>query len=387
MVMANDILKTVEKNWDQPDQGDYRDSKGPFAVLDHEGSLRYQTSGGRFASLGDAIRDRDAILDVTVGGSVVGKLVIENDGLEKERRNRRQLAAIITVSNALLAGGGALYLIMLNRSILRPFRRLQLFARNVARGNLDFPLPMDKNNPFGAFTESFDILREELAAAKQSEYEANRSKKELVASLSHDIKTPVASIQALTELLMLRAKDEKELRQFGMIQAKADQIHRLVADMFQATMEELRELQVKPAEESSVMLRRMIEQADFDNRIDCGPIPECLLYVDRTRLQQVFDNVISNVYKYAGTPVTASASLTEDYLRIEIMDYGEGVGDEELPLLFNKYYRGRNAAERSGAGLGLYISSHLMDRMQGGIECRNRHDGFSVILFIRLVQD
>ena len=90
-------------------------------------------------------------------------------------------------------------------TVFKPFKKLQSFAVNVARGNLDIPLKMDKNNPFGAFTESFDIMREELAAARQSEYAANRSKKELVASLSHDIKTPVASIKAVSELMLMRA--------------------------------------------------------------------------------------------------------------------------------------------------------------------------------------
>ncbi len=387
MVMANDLLKTVGRHWDQPEGGDYHEAGMPFAVLDNEGALRYQSPEGRFVSIHEAIRHRDAIMDVTVQDSVVGKLIIQNDEWEKKRANRKQLAVIIGVSYALLAGAGALYLYMLNRSILQPFRRLQQFASNVARGNLDLPLPMEKNNPFGAFTESFDILREELAAARKSEYEANRSKKELVASLSHDIKTPVASITALSELMLLRAKDEKELKQLGTIQAKADQIHRLITDMFQTTMEELVELHVNPAEESSVMLRSMIEQGDFDSRMDCGTIPECLLYTDRARLQQVIDNVISNVYKYANSPVTVRSSLIAGYLRVEVMDYGDGVDEEELPLLFNKYYRGRNANGQSGAGIGLYISSHLMERMGGGMECRNRDDGFSVILFIPLAQN
>lgn len=387
MVLANDLLKTVERHWDQPEDGDYHEVGIPFAVFNNEGTLRYQTPGGRFVSIHEALRNRDVIMDVTVQGSVVGKLVIWNDEWEKERGNRKQLVVIIGVSYALLAGGGVLYLYMLNRSILQPFRRLQQFAGNVARGNLDVPLPMEKNNPFGAFAESFDILREELAAARQSEYEANRSKKELVTSLSHDIKTPVASITALSELMLLRAKDEKELKQLGTIQAKADQIHRLITDMFQSTMEELVELHVNPAEESSVVLRSMIEQSDFDSRINCGTIPECLLYADRTRLQQVIDNVISNVYKYANTPVIVGSSLIAGYLRVEIMDYGDGVDEEELPLLVNKYYRGRNASGQSGAGIGLYISSHLMERMGGGMECRNRDDGFSVILFIPLAQN
>jgi signal transduction histidine kinase len=78
------------------------------------------------------------------------------------------------------------------------------------------------------------------------------------------------------------------------------------------------------------------------------------------------------------------SSLIAGFLRVEIMDFGEGVGEQELPLLFNKYYRGPNSSGQSGAGIGLYISRHLMERMGGGVECHNRDDGFSIILFIPL---
>jgi len=88
--------------------------------------------------------------------------------------------------------------------ILKPFGVMKQFARKIADGDLEFKLSMDKGNYFGAFTESFDLMREELIKARQGEYEANISKKELVAELSHDIKTPVATIKAICELLQAR---------------------------------------------------------------------------------------------------------------------------------------------------------------------------------------
>lgn len=66
---------------------------------------------------------------------------------------------------------------------------MKQFAEKIADGDLEFKLPMDRGNYFGAFTESFDLMREELIRARQGEYEANIRKKELVAELSHDIKT------------------------------------------------------------------------------------------------------------------------------------------------------------------------------------------------------
>ncbi|MBE9914810.1 HAMP domain-containing histidine kinase [Paenibacillus donghaensis] len=386
IVMANSILKTVESHWNRIEQGDYSDITQPFTVLDHNGKVRYQSADAVYTGLYDAIRDREAVMDVTVGGITVGKLIIHDHYEKQLQASKQKLVTIIIVTFILLSLLAVLYIVYLHYAIMKPFQKLKSFAQHVARGNLDIPLSMDKNNPFGAFTESFDMMREQLAAARQSEYEANRSKKELVASLSHDVKTPVASIKAVSELMLLRATDEKTIKQLNMIYSKAEQVNLLVTDMFHATLEELEELKVIAREESSQILTDIIANVNFDDQITCGPIPECIMIADMMRLQQVFDNILSNSYKYAGTAVTISASLIPGYLQLEIMDYGNGVSTDELPLLCNKFYRGNHTSGQNGAGLGLYISKYLMQSMQGDLECCNREDGFSVILRISLAR-
>ena len=250
----------------------------------------------------------------------------------------------------------------------------------MARGNFDIPLNMDKNNYFGAFTESFDLLREELDAARQREYESNRSKKELVATLSHDIKTPVASIKAVSELMLMQAKDDKVIKQVNTIYSKAEQINLLVTDMFHATLEELQQLKLTVTEESSEVLVDMIENVNYDNQIVYDSIPPCIILTDPLRMQQVIDNIISNSYKYAGTNITIKSQINQGYLELHIIDFGSGISEEELPLLFNKYYRGKNVEGKNGSGLGLYISKYFMENMDGQISCYNREDGFTVVL-------
>ena len=150
----------------------------------------------------------------------------------------------------------------------------------------------------------FDLLREELQCARQREYESNRSKKELVATLSHDIKTPVASIKAVSELMLLQVKDEKMMKHVNTIYSKAEQINLLVTDMFHATLEELQQLKLTVNEESSEVLVDMIENVNYyDHQIDYDPIPPCIILTDSVRMQQVIDNIMSNSYKYAGTQI------------------------------------------------------------------------------------
>lgn len=267
--------------------------------------------------------------------------------------------------------------------IFQPFKKLQTFATHVATGNFDVPLEMERDNLFGAFTESFDLMREELRVAKENEFLANQSKKELVASLSHDIKTPVASIQSAMDLMLLKA-DAKDQKRIQAVMGKCDQINALITDMFHATLEELQVLRVEAVETSSEVLHELIGQADYEDRIPNFKVSSCLILADPTRLQQVFDNIISNSYKYAGTDIFVESTLEQDFLVIQMRDFGAGVPDEELPLLFNKFYRSSKVETIVGYGLGLYLARYFMTEMAGEIDCENVEDGFVVRVKLKL---
>ena len=113
-------------------------------------------------------------------------------------------------------------------------------------------------------------------------------------------------------------------------------------------------------------------------------MPEALINVDKLRLSQVIDNIINNSYKYANTDIEVRYELVNNYLNVYIKDFGQGINEEEISLVFNKFYRGSNTNEKDGSGLGLYISKYLMNKMEGNISCYNENDGFVVILEIKL---
>jgi signal transduction histidine kinase len=105
---------------------------------------------------------------------------------------------------------------------------------------------------------------------------------------------------------------------------------------------------------------------------------------DPVRLSQLFDNVIGNSYKYAGTDIEIESGFDDDFLTIRMRDFGRGVSKSDLPGLFHKFYRGDNAKEKKGYGLGLYISKYLINKMGGDIICENLEDGFLVIILLKL---
>jgi len=128
----------------------------------------------------------------------------------------------------------------------------------------------------------------------------------------------------------------------------------------------------------------LIKNADYEQRTKPYSIPDCIISADVLRLQQVIDNIISNSYKYAGTHIEINSYFEDSQLVLEIMDFGTGVSDHDLPLIFNKYYRGENAEGKNGYGLGLYISRYLIGQMSGELQCVNRTDGFTVRITLRL---
>ncbi len=377
-VAVNEVVQSVTRDFDSLDEHKKTNALD-YVVLDESGDVLYKTKSGLSESVNAAIAHRDTILDIEGG-----KVIIYNDGVRTLQFQRRTAIIVITLAIAVQCGICLGYAVYIHFTVIRPFRKLKGFAERVAGGNLDIPLEMDKHNLFGAFTESFDIMRSELKKARIAEAQAQQSKKELVAKLSHDIKTPVASIKAVSEVGLAVASDEKNKANYTQIIGKADQINTLVTNLFTATLEELQQLTVTPTNIESGRVKTMLENADYMHRATIPELPECLVYADGLRLQQVFDNIFANSYKYAKTAIIVTAQITDDRLDVAIEDFGGGVPEEELAVLKEKFRRGSNSANTEGAGLGLYISDYFMKEMKGELETENGEHGLKVVVTLVL---
>lgn len=306
---------------------------------------------------------------------------------------------------------------------IKPIREMESYASEIAKGNLETALPIHRNNMFGGFTESFDLMREELKSAKKRELAAEHAKRELVAELSHDLKTPVATIQATCEVLDMKYKknqitlqkelseaesnevkdeiraeikeNESMLEKVGFIANKSETINTLVQNVFRATLDDMQEIKVEPVEADSRIIENYFSGlTDYGNIILENHIPECLVYIDKLRMEQVVDNIVGNSFKYAGTDIHVSFEEIGDvpskdkaktsFIKIRIKDDGPGVPEEELPLVVEKYYRGSDVKEKNGYGLGLYLVNWYMEKQGGGMEYYN-DNGFVVELLIKKV--
>ncbi|MFG6357689.1 MAG: HAMP domain-containing histidine kinase [Acetatifactor sp.] len=385
-VAVNEVLKRLEGNWPGLDKTPVYNGLD-YVVLDETGRVLCRTAQGLSESVSAATAHRDTILDIRQGEKTVGKLIVYNRADAVYERRKRTLALAVVVIMLLQATAVGGYSAYIRKNVLQPFYKLKDFARRVAGGNLDIPLEMDRQNIFGPFTESFDLMRSELKRARLAEAQANAAKKELVAELSHDIKTPVASIKAASEVGLALADSPRLRDNYTQIIRKADQINTLVTNLFTATLEELEQLSVILTDMESGELSQMLENADYLHRSAIPAvtaIPPCLLCADRLRLQQVFDNIYANSYKYAGTDIALAIAREGSRLIIAMEDFGGGVSPQELPFLKEKFRRGSNAETVEGAGLGLYISDYFMRKMGGKLSLENGVGGLKVSVEVPL---
>ncbi len=389
-IEINRLLVSLEEDWDSvssyKDKPIESDSSFDYSVIDTNGNVILYTRDDIAKSISSATSDYDIIRDIEVDGKVSGYLIVHNPKAELEKQTNMKIALFVMSLILLTVVVSVLYYVYLKRRVLDPFKKLKGFAVRVAGGNLDTPLEMDKGNVFGSFTESFDIMREELKASREREEKAVKSRKELVAQLSHDIKTPVSSIKAMTDVMSLTASEEDKVT-INAINAKADQIDSLISNLFHATLEELEQLEVKPEDINSTDIVQMIKDADYQNKIEKLDIKDAVVFADRLRLNQVLNNIIFNSYKYADTMINVTSRFENagsKYLFIEIADKGPGVPEEELEMITQKFKRGSNAGNKDGSGLGLYISDYLMNKMEGSLTVRNTGDGFAVEIGIKI---
>ena len=335
------------------------------------------------------------VLDYAPEGTVIGK-VVWDDRAETWDAGIGRFRKTVLIGWGVMAAAGYILILVIWLTVVRPIREFERFAESVAKGNLDVQLPRRRLNLFGNFTESFDIMREELRNAREREMKAAQAKREMVAGLSHDIKTPVATIQATCEVLAEKYADDPDIREkTAVISAKVSTINQLINNLFHSTLQELEELPVNPSEISAKKIEAFF--ADMNQKGDIiqeNSIPECLVYMDPIRMEQAVDNVVSNSRKYAGTPIRVSYDQVEgaadqkgnpvSYIRITVRDEGPGVPEEDLGRITEKYFRGANAGGQVGYGLGMYLVKWYMEKQGGGMEYYN-DGGFVVEMLLRKV--
>ncbi len=267
-------------------------------------------------------------------------------------------------------------MLYLRRKILNPFEQLSNVPYELSKGNLTSPVKEIKNRFFGKFIWGVDMLRENMEQQKERELDLQRDKKMLLLSLSHDIKTPLSAIKLYSKALSkgLYADKEKQLEIAENINTKADEIESYVSQIITASREEFLSFDVTMGE---FYLSELVEKISLyyteklgliKINFSVGEYDNCLLNGDFDRSVEVIQNIMENAIKYGdGGNISISFSEEEGCILVSVKNSGCTLPDTDLPHIFDSFWRGINAENEKGSGLGLYICRQLMRKMNGEV--------------------
>jgi histidine kinase len=283
---------------------------------------------------------------------------------------------ILIATNGLLA-------YFVSKSIIKPINQLKKAAYFIKKGNLDHSIKATRNDEIGQLTQAFEEMRIQLKESHeiQKQYEDNR--KELIAHISHDLKTPITSIKGYIEGIRDGVADtpEKKTRYIQTIYTKAVDMDHLIDELFLFSKLDLGKV---PFEFEKIDIKDYLidyfEELSFDLRkqnveLNIQFIPTgCYdVLVDREKFKRVLANIINNSLKYMEKDkreLIISMHSTNENVEISITDNGPGIPEESIPFIFNQFYRAERSRNKltGGSGLGLSIAKMIIEEHNGVIK-------------------
>ncbi len=290
--------------------------------------------------------------------------------------NRTGMIVIVNSILGIMAATILVVMLYIRFKILQPFEKLTDVPYELSKGNLTSPVKETKNRFFGRFLWGVDLLRENMEQQKERELNLQKEKKMLLLSLSHDIKTPLAAIKLYANALAkgLYTEKEKQLEIAKSIGAKADEIEGYVSQIITASREDFLSLDVHMGEFYLSELVTKIRQY-YTEKLELiktdfsvAEYADCLLNGDLDRSVEVLQNIMENAIKYGdGKQIGIEFSEEDGCILVTVRNSGCSLQDIDLPHIFDSFWRGSNAEQEKGSGLGLYICRQLMHKMNGEI--------------------
>jgi two-component system OmpR family sensor kinase len=300
----------------------------------------------------------------------------------------------------LTAGALALILsmllaILIARSVAKPLRQMARAAEAIAAGDYDQKLDIQGPEEVGILAESFEVMAQRVRASQQA-------MRDLVANVSHDLKTPLTSIQGFAQALLEGATQDEAARQraASVIYDEASRMVRMVEELLDLARIESGQmvLERRPLDLAALVggVVQALAPAAAEKRVTLhADLPELPLVTgDGDRLSQVFTNLLDNALKYTSegdrVQITAQVlkaqprpqrsrilarpdastltSLRADFVEVSIADTGRGIPAEDLPRIFERFYQADKARpSRRGSGLGLAIAKEVVEAHAGRI--------------------
>ena len=291
-------------------------------------------------------------------------------------------AGVVVVALLAVVGFTNLYLTRaLFAHIQGPLDALVQGVQRVRDGDLDSPICYTGPDEFRPACDAVDEMAARLKESLVRQQQEQQKKQELIAGMSHDLKSPLATIRAYTEALLENVAPDEATRQryLQTIYARETDLEALVNRLFELAKLGASEypVQLRPLPLRETLLTVLGDCELEDVTADCTAVADCTVTADRELLGRVLHNLIDNSCKYGATALAFGTEIAPDTVTFWLRDNGPGVPEEQLPQLFEPFFRGDAARTRpaSGSGLGLAVVRRSLQQMGGSIHAENAPGG------------
>lgn len=347
-----------------------------FLLVDDAGSVVVPGHGHQ---VGELVSDGSLseAIPIEVDGESVGMLYLQNGAFDVEPAERAFLGRVNLALAVGAVGGTAAAVVLgvvLARSLIKPLRELTLGARAVAAGALDTQVPIRSSDELGELAAAFNQMNSDLAKARDR-------RRQLTADIAHELRTPLSIILAQSEGIqdgVLDASGEN----LSIIREEAQRLERLVEDLRILSLVESGELTLElreydPAavmERTAASYQALAREKKIDLKVDAAEgFSEVRIDIDR--MGQVLGNLVSNAMRHstAGGSIMMAVHESNGAIEFQVIDSGPGINPEDLPHIFERFYRGDKSRHRDGAGsgLGLAIAKSLIEAQGGTIQAES----------------
>jgi signal transduction histidine kinase len=325
-----------------------------------------------------------------VGAGLIGSLLLLGMMLAGARamfisgHDLSLLLTMLTFAAALSVG----FSLLCARPLASRIERVRTGTARIAGGQLESEVPVEGHDEVASLADDFNRMARALKEAAEREREMEKTRRDLVAAVSHDLRTPLASTRALIEAVAdgVAVDPQTERRYLSSASRELAHLSRLVDDLFELARIDAGELQLTLEEASlhdlisdtisSFQPRAEQQGVRLEGEIvgDLDPV-----LANPPRLQRVLHNLLSNALRHtpADGTVTLRASRAGEEAQVEVSDTGEGIATEDLPRVFERSFRGEHSRTRPekddapGAGLGLAIARGLVEAHGGTMDVQS----------------
>ncbi|MCR5207103.1 MAG: HAMP domain-containing histidine kinase [Eubacterium sp.] len=270
-----------------------------------------------------------------------------------------------------------------SKTISKPIRELADGANEIANGNLDYEIDYDSTNEIGVTVKSFNHMTAQLKSSLEKQSALEQSRKEMIAGVAHDLRTPLTSVKGYVEGLRdgIANTPEKQENYLKTIYSSTLTMERLLDDLLTISRLELGSITLSPAvtdltgflNDCADELSFELEKQNFDFEYNNNCSDGVLVNLDVDRFSRVITNIVSNSVKYAKKDVKGKIVLeAQEYSKsviISISDNGIGLDSESLPKIFETFYRADKARSKTseGSGIGLAVCKQIVELHGGNI--------------------